>query len=275
MARGAMTNDNSARRGTPAEVNPFSHHPGMRADGGLKETADDAVVMHNPTTAFNPQAAGVGEADWSERLNTYGEWQPARGHLLVVAPHPDDEVFGAGGLIHDCVLSGHKVTILSVTDGEGADPLRRDLGAVRRQELRDALRKLSMLHVQIERLGLPDGRVAQHRNRLRNAILSLLDSNTTLVAPYEQDGHPDHGAAGRVCIEIARASRRPGALSDLGLAPGRPASVATLTLGAILAQRGRQARQTPGDRMLRLAIAADRRRARSPATCARLFSAPV
>jgi LmbE family N-acetylglucosaminyl deacetylase len=64
-----------------------------------------------------------------------------------------------------------------------------------------------MLHVQIERLGLPDGRVAQHRNRLRNAILSLLDSNTTLVAPYEQDGHPDHGAAGRVCIEIARAHR--------------------------------------------------------------------
>jgi LmbE family N-acetylglucosaminyl deacetylase len=104
-------------------------------------------------------------------------------------------------------MSGQPVTILSVTDGEAADPSRAGLDLIRREELRNALKKLSLIHVEVERLGLPDGKVNEHRNRLHNAIASLLGPTTTLVAPHEQDGHPDHEAVGRTCIEISQAHR--------------------------------------------------------------------
>jgi LmbE family N-acetylglucosaminyl deacetylase len=155
--------------------------------------------------AFDPNGTGIEEQAWLERLAAGEEWRPDCSHLLVVAPHPDDEVFVAGGLIRACAMDAQKVTVLSVTDGEAADLSRSDLGLIRRQELLDALRLLSRLHVEVKRLGLRDGKVSQHTNRLHNAILSLCESKTTIVAPYERDGHPDHEAAGRVCLEIARA----------------------------------------------------------------------
>src|SRR5947209_8000477 len=44
---------------------------------------------------------------------------PAATRLLVVAPHPDDETLGAGGLIQRVRQSGGVVKILYLTDGEG------------------------------------------------------------------------------------------------------------------------------------------------------------
>jgi LmbE family N-acetylglucosaminyl deacetylase len=101
------------------------------------------------------------------------------------------------------------VTIVSVTDGEAADGDRPGLDLIRREELRNALRKLSSLHVEVIRLGIPDGRVQDHTNRLRNALDSHLDPSGTLLAPYERDGHPDHEAVGRTSIEMALASAMP------------------------------------------------------------------
>ena len=41
--------------------------------------------------------------------------------LLVVAPHPDDEVFGCGGLIHEVKKAGGKVYVLYLTVGTTKD----------------------------------------------------------------------------------------------------------------------------------------------------------
>jgi LmbE family N-acetylglucosaminyl deacetylase len=54
------------------------------------------------------------------------------------------------------------------------------------------------------RLGIPDGQVLAHRNKLRNFLASVVECDVTLVAPYERDGHPDHDAVGAVCMELAR-----------------------------------------------------------------------
>jgi LmbE family N-acetylglucosaminyl deacetylase len=123
----------------------------------------------------------------------------------VVAPHPDDEILGAGGLIHDWALQGLPVIVVSVTDGEAADLERPGLDLIRREELQQALRKLSSVHIVVTRLGIPDGKVAEHINRLRNALESHADASGTLVVPYEGDGHPDHEAVGKTGIELAAA----------------------------------------------------------------------
>jgi len=162
-----------------------------------------------PGKSFDPADEGTAEWRWLSLLSHFKEWLPRQGPLLVVAPHPDDEVLGAGGLVQSWVTSGGSVTVVSVTDGEAADPSHPHLDLIRRGELRDALRKLSTVHVDLQRLGLPDGRVADHRNRLRNAIRQHADPSGTIIAPYERDGHPDHEAVGQVCLEVSQADGIP------------------------------------------------------------------
>jgi LmbE family N-acetylglucosaminyl deacetylase len=147
---------------------------------------------------------GTDESAWQRALTDIPDWTPPDGPLLIVSPHPDNEVQGAGGLVHTWRSLGRSVTVLSVTDGEAAYPRWNSLGQIRQEELKAALQVLSDHPVLVVRLGIPDGRVADHGNKLRSAILSMMDARTTLLAPYEEDGHPDHDAAGRVCVDLAR-----------------------------------------------------------------------
>jgi LmbE family N-acetylglucosaminyl deacetylase len=155
------------------------------------------------------RSAVVPEYSGSEPIADGPAWSPQEGALLVVAPHPDDEILGAGGLIRTWAARGAEVSVLSVSDGEAAEPSRHGLGAIRREELTEALRRLCPTHVSVTRLGLPDGRIAHHVNRLRNAIFSLARGKPTLIAPYEHDGHADHEAVGTVCLELARSQQLP------------------------------------------------------------------
>jgi LmbE family N-acetylglucosaminyl deacetylase len=150
---------------------------------------------------------GTPEESWLQLLHSTRTWAPQPGPLLVVAPHPDDEILGAGGLIQAWSSAGLPVTIFSVTDGEAADPGRRGLDLIRRRELRNALRILTSVHVNIERSAIPDGKVVEHANRLRNLIAEHVTADTTIIAPYEHDGHPDHEIVGQICTEVARAAR--------------------------------------------------------------------
>jgi len=155
--------------------------------------------------AFDPALPGTPERLWATALQREPAIELSCDTLLVVSPHPDDEVLGAGGLIRAAAQEGRDVTVLSVTDGEAAHPGWPLLGQVRCRELNDALRALTPLHVATQRLNIPDGRVARHRARLIDAIDRRISGSTLLVTPYEHDGHPDHDATGAVCCEIARA----------------------------------------------------------------------
>lgn len=191
---------------------------------------------------------------WDGTLAGCPAWCP-EGDLLVVAAHPDDEVRGAGGLIHAWVARGSTVRVLSVSDGEPPDPRRQALASARREELNEALRKLCPTHVAVTRLGLPLGTIGQHFNRLRNALLSLASGEVTLVAPDERAGHPDHEAVGRVCVEFARARgialARYG-IGQYGIGPGRPSP------------RDSAARETPAH-WVKFALTDEARRAKARA----------
>jgi LmbE family N-acetylglucosaminyl deacetylase len=167
------------------------------------------VVRSPNPDLIEPARSGTSERLWAQHLFCRSDWSPAEGPLLVVAPHPDDEIMGAGGLIHTWAGMGRSVTVLSVTDGEAALPARENLDGIRREELKEALRKLCATHVTVVRLGIPDGRIVDFQNKLRNAILSLIEPAMTMIAPYERDGHPDHDVVGSVCCEIARSRNIP------------------------------------------------------------------
>lgn len=138
--------------------------------------------------------------------------------LLIVAPHPDDEIAGAGGLFAAALDAGILVRLAAVTDGEGSHPPEAvdpaELAAIRRGETDAALQVLADAAgcpvPPVTRLSIPDGAVAEHEETLAGRLAELLDelpTGTWIAAPLRTDGHPDHDAAGRAAF--AAAATRP------------------------------------------------------------------
>jgi LmbE family N-acetylglucosaminyl deacetylase len=127
---------------------------------------------------------------------------------VVVAPHPDDESLGVGGLIHMCLNAGWRVEIISVTDGDAAYGEANQLLGKRR--LREQARASEALGGEapsrpvIHRVGLPDGDVAAHEAELEDELTDLLLGADWCFTTSRQDGHPDHEAAGRAAAAAAK-----------------------------------------------------------------------
>jgi LmbE family N-acetylglucosaminyl deacetylase len=127
--------------------------------------------------------------------------------LVVVAPHPDDETLGLGAMIAQLIASGVGVQAVVVSDGGAAHPgatlsARLRLEATRRHELRRATNILG-IPAPIS-LGLPDGELAQHEDRLAELLAEILEGagpGTWCAATWRGDGHPDHEAVGRAAAE--------------------------------------------------------------------------
>ena len=125
---------------------------------------------------------------------------PRARRAVVLAPHPDDEVLGAGGLIQRLIAAGTAVEVWAVTDGEACfGPLDHDaevaLRAERVAESDEALRRLGLPATVRRRLGEGDGTV---RDRVVvERLVADLDQTTICIAPWSGDGHPDHDAVGR------------------------------------------------------------------------------
>jgi LmbE family N-acetylglucosaminyl deacetylase len=144
--------------------------------------------------------------------------RPIGPRLLVLAPHPDDEVLGAGGLIRLATAEGTRTTVVVATNGEaGVDKTHAgaDLGGRRALESRAALARLGVSPDAERFLGWADGRLANAwserwtATRADGAATSadaIVDdlrgllretSPTTVVLPMSLDEHPDHRALNR------------------------------------------------------------------------------
>lgn len=128
--------------------------------------------------------------------------RPWSDDVLVVAPHPDDEVLGIGGTLRLLAEGGARIRLLAITDGEHSHPGSRTLSpralAERRpREVRSALDILGLESVTIERLGLPDGEVAGHIHVVAEAVRDRLKPGSLCLSTWHRDGHPDHDAVGR------------------------------------------------------------------------------
>lgn len=129
--------------------------------------------------------------------------------LLLLAPHPDDEVFGCGGLLALAAAQGVPATVVVVSDGAGAgDP------AVREAESRAAARTLGGETAEgaLEFWRLPD-RGVQPDETLTRAIGAAAQRCAAhwLLAPSPYEVHPDHRA---VCLAAVAAAASPQALAS-------------------------------------------------------------
>lgn len=143
------------------------------------------------------------EDSWLTALRPLPAWHPPHIPTLILAPHPDDETLGAGGLIHQLTSAGVPVTVIAVTDGELAYGITPGLAALRQHEQTQALAHLGVPSTHIHRLRLPDSSVATVEASLVAALAPYLHPGMHLVAPWQHDFHPDHEACGRAAQLLA------------------------------------------------------------------------
>ncbi|MCY0389059.1 PIG-L family deacetylase [Robbsia sp. Bb-Pol-6] len=156
------------------------------------------------------------------------ELVPPGRRAVILAPHPDDELLGTGGLIGSLLSlpaaeAAADVLVVAVTDGTGSHPdsplwPAGRLAQVRPAETRDALRILRDgvapcradetpgRALRVVRAGLPDGGVAAHEEALCHFLRGQLRADDVLFATWRFDGHPDHEAVGRAGARAAAES---------------------------------------------------------------------
>ncbi len=144
-------------------------------------------------------------AAWSRLRQSAPTWTPPPQRTIVVAPHPDDEVLGAAGIISIQSAADLRIDVVAVTNGEAAypevDPIA--LAELRRREQGAALDALARPVPSVQRLGLGDGRVQDHEGDLYELLRRIVLPDDLLVAPWSNDHHCDHKAVGRAARRAA------------------------------------------------------------------------
>ena len=154
--------------------------------------------------------------------NPPGEPDPAAGELpraLVVAAHPDDADFGAGGTAALLARAGWEVRYLVATDGsKGSDDPAFDpqaLAAAREEEQREAARILGVASVGF--LGHTDGELVRSLELLGGIVREIRAFRPFAVYTHDPEpvivnnahvNHSDHRAAGLAAVDAVYPAAR-------------------------------------------------------------------
>jgi Uncharacterized proteins, LmbE homologs len=127
--------------------------------------------------------------------------------ILILAPHPDDEVFGCAGLIHRAIKQKKEVNTIILTGGENA----YNQTLIDKEELKNQRRKLTQSAAQT--MGLPienifflswvDGQIDVNTSNVSelSEIVSRIAPDA-IFAPHPFEGWQDHIAASKLADEI-------------------------------------------------------------------------
>lgn len=124
---------------------------------------------------------------------------PSARKVLVIAPHPDDEIFGCGGAIALYARQGVPVHVHILTDGAGyaQDAQRAQIRATRQAESRQALACLGS-GIGCD-FGAYQDRALLQESGLIAHMLALIEQHQPqlVIAPSPWEIHPDHQACAR------------------------------------------------------------------------------
>ncbi len=129
------------------------------------------------------------------------------GDPLVLAPHPDDESLGCGGLIARAVAGGRQPLVVVLTDGAGSHPGSAShpaavLRGVREAETLEAVAALGLGAGRVVFLREADTRAplgGEALGAVAGRLCGLVERHgcTALLGPWAFDPHCDHVAAHR------------------------------------------------------------------------------
>ena len=129
---------------------------------------------------------------------------PAGARVVVIAPHPGDEVLACGGMLQLLSTLEYPLQLISITDGSASHPGSHRwpasrLSVVRPQESAEALRRLGMPMHSLKwiRGGFCDNALSAREPQLSQFIARYLQAGDVVFTTWRNDGNPDHEAVGR------------------------------------------------------------------------------
>lgn len=134
--------------------------------------------------------------------------------ITIIAPHPDDESLGCGGLISAARERDVPVTIVILSDGTGSHPASSSypparLRALREAEALAAARLLGVAADDVHFLRLPDRFVPSDgaaADPVIDGLANLIRSSASdvVAVTWEEDPHCDHKAAAALARSACR-----------------------------------------------------------------------
>ncbi len=123
--------------------------------------------------------------------------------IVCMGAHPDDAEFHAGATLAKWAAAGHRVTVVSLTNGNaGHHEMPPDQLARRRAEEVEASSAVAGFEHLI--LDIPDGRLVPTLELREQVIRIIRRCGTDIVLTHRPcDYHPDHRAAGQVVQDAA------------------------------------------------------------------------
>ena len=121
---------------------------------------------------------------------------PNARRVLVIAPHPDDEIISSGGTILKLVDSGADIKVIYLTSGEEIEKNTREQEAL---EVAKRLKTMSEFwHYTVHGIKADEG-------SKRRLISTLEDFEPQAVfIPFLSDDHPDHRSSNRFFYEALK-----------------------------------------------------------------------
>jgi len=111
--------------------------------------------------------------------------------ILIIAPHPDDECIGAGGILSRYPSKCSVVVLTDGANGVGSGYLQADiLRNMRREEFLSEMNYLNISDYTL--LDYPDGSLTKYKDCLFSFDLSVY---TKIFVTHKNDNHSDHTAA--------------------------------------------------------------------------------
>lgn len=129
--------------------------------------------------------------------------KPMGSRILVLAPHPDDEIIGCGGTLHKHYLTGGKITCLYLTSGVGprgsgrsSAPEKRDL---RENDAREGAKIVGIQELVF--LRQPASELHPSEEVVSSFAQLLKDLQPDVVyLPFFLEIHPDHFETNRILM---------------------------------------------------------------------------
>ena len=158
------------------------------------------------------------ESSWQDKYialqegKSLDDFRGRKDNLVVISPHPDDDVLAAGGVMIEAAEKGRGVFSVTLTDGRGSPrkgpPISdEEMAGLREKESMAALKVVGAtggFYFRRRSSGLEGEGGERVREDLRDLLESIRPSEVFLPAPYER--HRTHIRCTRLTLEALRSS---------------------------------------------------------------------